>query len=448
MNEKNTYDIVIIGAGPAGYPAALRAARLGARVAIIERDSPGGTCLNRGCIPTKYLVKQTEAGNHDWASLLTGKDELVTGLVNGIRFLWDKMGVAVYEGTGRITGPGKVAVEGSETIELTAEKGILYAPGSVSMRIPALPVDGDIVLDSDDLLVRGGDFARCAVIGAGAIGLEWASILARTGVEITVIEMMPQALPGLDSDVAKRLVAAMKKNEIKFKLNTAVESLDIIGDKATVNLGEGVVDEYDKVLVAVGRSANIDDRELSKLGIEIENRRIAINDNMRTSLSGVYSAGDAAGTGPMLAHLATKQALLAVDNILNNKGKTVNYDAVPWAVFCDPECAGVGLTKEEAVNRGLEAREGRMDYRALGRPTADGNTFGFVKVVGEEGSGKLLGCHALGYRSSEVVQVAAAIIASGGTVEDLAGIIAIHPTYTELLQEAAEDWLGLAIHKA
>ncbi len=448
MTEKHTYDIVVIGSGPAGYPAALRAARLGAKVAIIEKDTPGGTCLNRGCIPTKYLVKQTGTGNHDWSSLLAGKDELVSGLVNGIRFLWDKAGVAVFQGTGRISEQGKTVVDGTEPLELIAEKGILYAPGSVSMRISALPVDNEIVLDSDDLLSKGVDFSKCAIIGAGAIGLEWASILARTGVDVTVIEMMPQALPGLDSDIAKRLVAAMKKNGVKFKLKTAVDSIDIKGDTAAVNIGGDAAEEFDRVLVAVGRSANINVDELDKLGINIDKQRIVIDENMRTSLKGVYSAGDAAGNGPMLAHLATKQALVAVDNILNDKGKTVDYDAVPWAVFSDPECAGVGITSVQAEARGYTVKEGRMDYRALGRPTADGQTFGFVKVVGEVSSGKLLGCHALGYRSSEVVQIASAVIATKGTVEDLADIIAIHPTYTELLQEAAEDWLGLAIHKS
>ncbi|MCP4230152.1 MAG: NAD(P)/FAD-dependent oxidoreductase [bacterium] len=447
MNAKNTYDIVIIGAGPAGYPAALRATRLGANVAIVEREAPGGTCLNRGCIPTKYLIKQTAEGNTDWQSLISGKNELVAGLVEGIRFLWDKMGVTVIEGTGRIIGSGKVLVDSGESIELSAEKGVLYAPGSVSMQIPSLSVDGEIVVDSDDLLERGGDFDSCAIIGGGAIGLEWASLLTRTGTEVTVIEMMPQALPGLDGDVAKRLVAAMKKNGIQFKLNTAVKGIDIKGDKVVINLGDDVEEEFDRVLVAVGRSANINSEELGKIGIDIENRRISIDGNMRTSLPNVYAAGDAAGIGPMLAHLATKQGLVAVDNILNDRGKTVNYDAVPWAVFTEPECAGVGITSIQAGERGFNVKEGRMDYRTLGRPTADGNTFGFIKVVGDEGSGKLLGCHALGYRSSEVVQVASAIITSGGDVEDLADVIATHPTYTELLQEAAEDWLGLAIHK-
>jgi dihydrolipoamide dehydrogenase len=447
MSDAKSYDVVVIGAGPAGYPAALRAAAEGASVAVIERGRPGGTCLNCGCIPTKYFVHETAAGNADWSSLLAGAREVVDGLVKGIEFLWEKRGVVHYDGTGYIEGPGRVRCESDESVALTAGKGILWAPGSVSMEINALPVDHELVLDSDDLFERGADFGSCVVVGGGAIGLEWAFIMARTGVKVHVIEMMPRLLPGLDEDVAKRLAGLMKRRGIKVSTGAAVASLKT-GDK-TVNvaLEDGGTLSADRVLVAVGRTAAVDPNEAERLGLKLFKGRIDVDDGMATSVAGVYAAGDAAGTGPMLAHLATKEGLVAVDNILNGTGKTVDYDAVPWAVFSDPECAGVGLTAAQAADRGAEIRESRMDYKALGRPRADGNLDGFVKILAEEGTGRLLGASAMGYNAAEIVQVVTAAMSAGATVADLADMIAVHPTYTEVVQEAAEDWFGRAVHK-
>jgi dihydrolipoamide dehydrogenase len=447
MSDARSYDVVVIGTGPAGYPAALRAAAGGASVAVIERDRPGGACLNRGCIPTKYLIHETRAGNADWPSLLTGAREVVDGLVKGIEFLWEKRGVVRYNGTGYVEGPGRVRCEGDETVVLTAEKGILWAPGSTSMQIKALPVDHELVLDSDDLFERGADFGSCVVVGGGAIGLEWAFIMARTGVDVHVVEMMPQLLPGLDEDVAKRLAALMKRRGINVSTGTPVASLQT-GDK-TVNvaLEDGGTLSADRVLVAVGRVAAVDANEAERLGLKLVKGRIDVDEGMVTSVAGLYAAGDAAGGGPMLAHLATKEGLVAVENILNGAGKTVDYDAVPWAVFSDPECAGVGLTAAQAVERGAEIRESRMDYKALGRPRADGNLDGFVKIIAEEGTGRLLGASVLGYNAGEIVQVVTAAMSADGTVADLADMIAVHPTYVEVVQEAAEDWFGRAVHK-
>jgi len=447
MSDVKSYDVLIVGAGPAGYPAALRAAVEGASVAIVERDRPGGTCLNRGCIPTKYLVHETMFGEAGWPVLLDGMHEVVDGLVKGIEFLWEKRGVDYYKGSGFIEAPGRVRCESADEITLEAEKGILWAPGSVSMDVPALPVDHELVLDSDDLLARGAEFGSCIVVGGGAIGLEWASIMARTGVAITVVEMMSQLLPGLDEDVAKRLAGLMKRRGIKVSTGVAVSGLETGGVSVVVTLENGNALSADRVLVAVGRAAAVDAGEADRLGINLEKGRIVIDDAMATSVPGIYAAGDAAGSGPMLAHLATKQGLAAVENILGKGPKSVDYDAVPWAVFSDPECAGVGLTIAQAADRGIDVREGRMDYKALGRPRADGNIDGFVKIVAEEGSGRLVGAAALGYNASEIVQVITGAITTGGTVDDLADMVAIHPTYVEVVQEAADDWFGKAIHK-
>jgi dihydrolipoamide dehydrogenase len=447
MSDVRSYDVVIVGAGPAGYPAAIRAAAEGLSVAIIERDRPGGTCLNRGCIPTKYLVHETAAGKVDWPAFLAGVREVVDGLVKGIEFLWEKKGVAYFRGTGHIEAPGRVRCEGEETVTLVAEKGVLWAPGSVTMGIRTIPVDHEFVVDSDDLLERGADFGSCVVVGGGAIGLEWASIMARTGVAVQVVEMMPQLLPGLDEGVAKRLAGLMTRRGIRVLTSTAVEGIETGGDVVTVNLENGDTLSAERILVAVGRAAAVNASEAKRLGVKLAKGRIDVNEGMATSVAGIYAAGDAAGTGPMLAHLATKQGLVAVENILNEGSKTVDYDAVPWAVFTDPECAGVGLTAGQAAERGADVQESRMDYKALGRARADGNLDGFVKIVAEEETGRLLGASALGYNASEIVQVVTAAMAAGGTVADLADMVAIHPTYTEVVKEAAEDWFGRAVHK-
>ncbi|UCE26634.1 MAG: FAD-dependent oxidoreductase [Candidatus Coatesbacteria bacterium] len=447
MNGVESYDVVIIGAGPAGYPAALRAAGEGASVAVVERDRPGGTCLNRGCIPTKYLVHKTANGAIDWPVLLDGMCEVVDSLVKGIEILWEKRGVDYYEGSGFIETPGAVRCEGANKITLRAEKGILWAPGSVTMDVPALPVDHELVLDSDDLLACGAEFNSCIVVGGGAIGLEWASIIARTGVAVTVVEMMPQLLPGLDEDVAKRLAGLMKRRGIKVLTGSPVANLETTVEGVTVTLDNGEELPADRALVAVGRTAAVDAGEAERLGVNLEKGRIVIDGAMATSATGIYAAGDAAGNGPMLAHLATKQGLAAAENILGKGPKIVDYDVIPWAVFSDPECAGVGLTAGQAVERGADVRESRMDYKALGRPRADGNIDGFVKIVAEEGAGRLLGAAALGHNASEIVQLVTAAMAAGGTVADLTEMIAIHPTYVEVVQEAADDWFGKAIHK-
>jgi len=446
MAERRECDVVVVGGGPAGYPAAIRAARLGADVVLIEESRLGGTCLNVGCIPTKFYCRRSAAGTRSWSDAVADKDRLVGELVAGIEFLFQRRGVELVRGRGRLAGNREVVVEGDAKTVLRARKGILYAPGSVTLSLPAMPVDHRLVLESDDLVDSPLDFKSLVVVGGGAIGLEWAAICRRRGAEITVVEMMSQLLPGLDADVARRLAGLLKRAGIQVMVGAKVENLGKRGDGVAVHLADGRVLEAERALVAVGRQGNIEEEELRPVGVESERRRVKTTPTMATTAEGIWAAGDAAAGGPMLAHVATRQGLVAVENMLGGR-KEMNYDRVPWAVFSEPEAAGVGLNASQARERGVAAREGKADYRALGRPRADGFVDGFFKVLAAEEDGKILGAHVVGHGAAEVVQIVSAAMACNATVAELGEFIAVHPTYAELVAEALEDWQGLATHK-
>lgn len=446
MNEREEYDIVIVGAGPAGYPAAIRASRRGASVAVVEEKWLGGTCLNAGCIPTKYFCKRVATGDdRPWSALIQEKNKIVNELAGGIDFIFKKRNIRVFKGHARIVNPREVIVTGQTNISVRARLGILYAPGSVNVNVPSMPVDHEFVWDSDDVLNAEGDFASVIIVGAGAIGLEWATILRGRGMEVTVVEMMPQILPGTDEEVARRLASYMRRVGVKFHLGTKVEGIDTHAGHVSVKLENGETLSADRALVAVGRRANVDTRELAAVGIEMEKGRVKVTTRMATTAPGVWAAGDAADGGPMLAHVATRQGQVAVENMLGNAAE-MDYDLVPWAVFTDPEAAGVGLDAAQARARGIEIKEGKVDYRSLGRPRADGKADGFLKILAAE-DGLVIGAQALGAFASEIVQIVAAVMAARGSIRNLAEFIAIHPTYGELVLEAAEDWFGFATHK-
>jgi len=413
---------------------------------VVEENRLGGTCLNVGCIPTKFYCHAGAGGAAgSWAEVVAQKTKVVDELVRGVELLFEKRGVKLFRGRGRLTPDGDIVVAGPDAAVLRARRGVLYGPGSVASTVPGLAVDHVRVLDSDDLVDSPLDFPSLIVVGGGAIGLEWATIARRRGLRVTVLEMMPHLLPGLDEDVAKRLAGLLRRRGMEVLTGQKAEQVTPGAEGVRLNVGGREV-EAARVLVAVGRRAHVDAEELEGAGVALDHGRIKVTAGMATTRPGVWAAGDAAAGGPMLAHLATRQGLVAAENILGGD-EVVDYDRVPWAVFADPEAAGVGLNAAQAAARGVAAREGRVDYRALGRPRADGNVDGFFKILAREGDGRLLGAHALGFNAAEIIQIATAALSCGADVRTLASFVAVHPTYGELVAEAAEDWLGLATHK-
>jgi dihydrolipoamide dehydrogenase len=468
------YDVVIIGGGPGGYVAAIRAAQLGARVALVEKERIGGTCLNHGCIPTKTLVSSVEIyllakqaarygvdiGSYNgepsihvnFPQMMARKDEVVDTLVTSVIELVKGHKVDVYEGLGTILRPGlvqvKVDVDGEpNTQQLTAKK-IIIATGSVSARLPIPGLDLPGVLSSRELLALEELPQSLAIVGGGVIGIEFASIFNALGTKVTVVEMLPHLLPPVDRRLARRFQRVLSAQGVEVKLNAPVEEIGLEKGRLRVKFAsakdEGAV-EAEKVLVAVGRWPYTDGLGVGELGIKMDRRRILVNEFMETSVPGIYAIGDVLGTY-MLAHVASYEGEVAVENALGHR-RAADYRAVPYCVFTTPELAGVGLGEGEAKEQGLDYQVVRFPFAASGRALAMGETEGQVKMICEKGSGRVLGLHIMGPRASDLIAEGALAIQLGATAEDLAQTIHAHPTLPEAVMEAAKAAsFGEAIH--
>lgn len=455
--------IVFIGAGPGGYVGAIRAAKLGADVTVVENDRVGGTCLNRGCIPTKALLASSdvltaikeaeEFGIHidgrvspDIGAMMDRKDKIVDRLVKGIEFLFEKNNVKMIKGTGRITDKNEVTVlkcdGSSETLKADA---IVVATGSSPARIPIFPYDGKRVLTSDEALNLRLLPSSMIIVGAGVIGCEFGMFFNNLGTSITVVEMMDHALPLEDKEIGREMEKVLKRKKIKLMLSAKIVKAEIIdnGVKATLDSGEAI--EAEIMLVAIGRKANIQGLGLEQAGVRVENGRIPVDKFMKTNIDSIYAVGDVV-PGPQLAHIASAEAECAVENIMGNKC-SMDYSAVPRGVFTDPEVAGVGLTEEEALARGYRIKKGVFDFRGLGKAQAMGQLTGKVKVIADEITGKILGASILGPHATDLIQELVAGIKYGLTAEELSAAIHSHPTLSEAVMEALKDVNGDAIHK-
>jgi dihydrolipoyl dehydrogenase len=453
------YDLIVIGTGPGGYVCAIRASQLGMKVAVVEkRATHGGTCLNVGCIPSKALLhaseRYAESANGfaemgikvkpvlDLAAMLGFKDQGVKGNVDGVAFLLRKHKIDHFHGTGRIVSPTKVEVTFINGEKTTVEaKAVVIATGSEPMSLPGIAIDETRVLSSTGALSLPEVPKRLAVIGAGYIGLELGSVWSRLGAKVTVIEMLDRLAPGLDGEVAKQLQRVLAKQGLEFKLGMKVSGLEIKGKNVALSLepakgGEAETLECDAVLVAVGRVPNTEGLGLAKAGIETDSRgRIAVDQKFATNVPGIYAIGDVIA-GPMLAHKAEEEGV-AVAEILAGQAGHVNYATIPSVIYTAPEVASVGKTEEELKEAGVAYRVGKFPFTANGRAKVNRTTEGFVKILADTMTDRVLGVHIIGADAGTMIAEAAVLMDFGGSAEDLARICHAHPTLNEAIKEAA-----------
>ena len=458
------FDVVIIGSGPGGYVAAIRAAQLGLRTAIIEKDKElGGTCLNIGCIPSKALLSSSdhfafakkEAAKHgikldkvelDLPVMLQRKDKVVKQLTTGVRGLMKLNKVSTFQGTGTITAPGKVSIKPAEGAaqEIEAEH-IIIATGSVPVELPSMKFDGKVIVSSTEALCFSEVPKKLLVIGAGAIGLEMGSVWSRLGSEVTVLEFLPRIALGFDLEVANALQKVLTAQGMKFHLETKVTEVKVLADKAIAQATKGdeqLTFEADKVLVSVGRRAFTEGVGADKLGVELDDRkRIKVDAHFRTNIKGIYAIGDVIA-GPMLAHKAEEEGVACAEMIAGKAGH-VNYDVIPGIIYTNPEVAGAGITEDFAKEKGMEVRVGKFPFAANGRALAADDTVGFVKFVADAKTDRIIGAHIMSHVASDLMAECVAVMEFGGSAEDLGRTVHSHPTHSEAVKEAA-----LAVNKA
>ena len=460
------FDLIVIGAGPGGYTAAIRAAQLGMKTAIVEKGKTlGGTCLNVGCIPSKALLSSSELfygarkhfGSHgisadglsmDVGAMMKRKDGVVRKMARGIDFLMNKNGIERVAGLGRIAGPNEVEVTSDAGQQCLKAKRILIATGSRVAGLPFLEFDGETVLSSDDAVALGQTPESMVVIGAGAIGLELGSVWARLGTAVTVVEFLPRIASTFDEDITQALQKLLQRQGLKFHLGTCVESAEKTegGVKLTAAKGDKKLElEAEKLLVAVGRKPNTGGLGTAEAGVELDERGcIKIDAEWQTSVSGIYAIGDVVA-GPMLAHKAEQEAIAAVERMVGQPG-SVNYDAIPWVIYTSPEVATVGLTEAEAVEKGYEVGVGVFPFQANGRAVAGGHADGLAKVIADKATGLVLGAQILSANASELIAEVVLLMELGGSAKDMARTIHAHPTMSEGLREAAHAATGEPLH--
>lgn len=457
--------IVFIGAGPGGYIGALKAAKMGADVTVIEKDAVGGTCLNRGCIPTKALLASSDVLSSiksakkfgikidgkvepDIAFMMDRKDKIVDRLVRGIHFLFDKNGVKLIEGTGKIIDKDTVQVIKSDgSCEEIKADGIIIATGSLPAKLPVFPYDGKKVITSDEALNLRGIPKSMIIVGAGVIGCEFGMFFNNLGTKVTIVEMMDHALPLEDVEIGNEMRKVLKRNRIKVKLSSKIVKADIEDDKVKAHI-EGKKDEEidaDLMLVAIGRKPNIEGIGLEEVGIKVERNGISVDEHMMTNIDGIYAIGDVI-PGPQLAHVASFEAFCAVENILG-KEKKMDYSAVPRCVFTDPEVAGVGLTEQEAKEKGYSVEKGEFDFRSLGKAQAMEQFMGKVKILADKETDKIIGASIIGPHATDLIHELSVAVRLGLTADEMGEVIHAHPTLAEAVMEALHDIKGQSVHK-
>lgn len=464
------YDVVVLGSGPGGYVAAIRAAQLGFKTAIIEKESLGGICLNWGCIPTKALLKSAQVyeyikhaqdfgleatGQHNFGAVVKRSRGVADKMSKGVQFLMRKNKIDVVMGFGKIVAKGKIEVTGADNKKQTVEgKHIIIATGGRARQLPAMPIDGKKIIGYREAMVLPEQPKSMIVVGSGAIGVEFGYFYNSMGTKVTIVEFMPRIVPVEDEDISKELEKSFKKGGINIMTNAEVTKVDTSGNgvKATIKTAQGEqVLEADVLLSAVGVQANIEGIGLEELGVKVDKGRVAVDKYGQTNVPGIYAIGDCA-PGQALAHVASKEAIITVEAIgynekkYNHQPEALDYGNVPGCTYCVPEIASVGFTEKQAKEAGYEIKVGKFPLSASGKASAAGHTEGFVKVIFDAKYGEWLGTHMIGYNVTELIAQTVTARKLETTYHEVLNSIHPHPTISESVKDAIEVAYGEAIH--
>ena len=461
------FDIVIIGSGPGGYVASIRAAQLGMKVACVEKEKTlGGTCLNIGCIPSKALLNSSEkfielskhAEEHgitaskvdiDVSKLMQRKEKIVKQLTTGIGFLFKKNKITHINGTASFSDSKTILVSSSDGDKKITAKHFIIATGSTSVEIPSIPIDEKKIVTSTGALSLPSIPKSLLVIGGGYIGLEMGSVWARLGTKVTVVEALDRIVPTMDDEIAKEFMKSLKKQGLEFKLSYKVTSTRVNKNEVEVSMESSdkkeVKEKYEVVLMSVGRKPNTEGLNLEKIGVKLNDKKaIEINKNFKTSIDGIYAIGDVA-PGPMLAHKAEEEGVACVE-IINGQKTHMNYDTIPAVVYTNPEVASVGKTEDQLKESKVEYKVGKFPFMANGRALTTSASEGFVKILADKKTDAILGAHIIGHDAGQLIAEFVTTMEFGGSSEDIARICHAHPTTSEAVKEAAMNVDGRAIH--
>jgi dihydrolipoamide dehydrogenase len=460
------YDVIVVGSGPGGYVTAIRASQLGLKTAVVEKESLGGVCLNWGCIPTKALLKSAnvfEYINHaadygisvsdakaDFGGMVSRSRGVADGMSKGVQFLMKKNKIDVLMGTGVVKAGKKVAVTDADgkTTEYTADKGLIIATGARSRQLPNLPQDGKKIIGYREAMTLTTQPKKMVVVGSGAIGVEFAYFYNSIGTEVTIVEYMDNIVPIEDTEVSKQLEKSFKKSGINIMTGSSVESVDTSGKNCVVSVktakGEEKI-ECDIVLSAVGIEANIANIGLEEVGIITDKGKILVNDYYQTNIPGYYAIGDVV-PGPALAHVASAEGIICVEKIAGHHPDPLDYGNIPGCTYCSPEISSVGITEDQAKEKGLKIKVGKFPFSASGKASAAGAKDGFVKLIFDEQYGELLGAHMIGANVTEMIAEIVAIRKLETTGHELIKTVHPHPTMSEAVMEAAAAAYGEVIH--
>ena len=458
----SSYEVIIIGGGPGGYVAAIRAAQLGKKVAVIEANHLGGICLNWGCIPTKALLKNAEVFelvqnakkygietgevSVNWEKMIKRSRDVAKRLSKGIEFLMKKNEIDYIPARGKLLGSGKVETTDADRkkTEILADN-IIIATGARAKWFPGMEPDGKQIITYKEAMIPKKQPKSMVIIGAGAIGVEFAHFYHTFGTEVTLIEALPNILPVEDLDISKELEKLFKKRKMNILTNTMVDKIEKLKSKVKVHLENGEIVEAEQALIAVGVKGNIEDLGLEDCRIAVDKGWIKINEYLQTSLPNVYAIGDVAGP-PWLAHKASAEGIIASEHIAGLNPEPMKYDNIPGCTYCHPEVASVGLTEKAALEKGYEVKIGNFPFRGLGKSMAVGDTDGFVKVIYDARYGEMLGCHIIGAEATNLITEAVIARNLETTHHEVLKTIHPHPTLSEAIMEATADALGEGIH--